>query len=220
MSNIFVGDDMGEVESYCAVAPEDFAGDWTQDVRGGTCLIGSRQVARALQGKTWTESAERVMPDDQHITSEYLSWLLSKASNANFPLIMYKSLLLIPLFLYGHHDKAIEVSEELIPILSSLWSLRNTRLVLFYAALSIIAKIRQDPDSPAREKLLATVERYIEQINAWQAQCDINYRMWSCLIEAELNELRQHYHTAIRHYETAIDHCQLYDFNLELAAGI
>ncbi len=217
MSKIFMGDDMGELVTYCAVAPEDFAGDWTQDVRGGTCLIGSRQVARALQGKTWTESAERVMSDDHHITSEYLSWLFSKASNATFPLIMYKSLLLIPLFLYGHYDKAIEVSNELVPVLSSLWSLRNTRLVLFYAALSIIAKIRQNPESSAREELLATVEQYHEQIVAWQTQCDANYRMWSCLIEAELNELRQQYHVAIRHYETVIDHCQLYYFNLELA---
>ena len=217
MSRIFIGDDMAELESYCAFAPEDFTGDWIKDVRGGTFLLATRQVARALQGKTWTEYADRVMSDDDHLTADYISWMSSNASNDEIPRITYKSLMLIPLFLYGHYDKAIEVSNELIPILGSLWSSRNTRLVLFYAALSIIAKVRQRPKDPERDDLIATVERYNEQIIAWQAQCDANYLMWSCLIEAELNELRQQHHTAIQRYETAIDHCQLYDFNMELA---
>ena len=217
MSRIFCGDDMVELESFCAIAPEDFAGDWMKDVRGGTFLIASRQVAKALQGKTWTDSAERVMSDDYHVTSEYISWVSSKASNARFSLIIYKSLMLVVLFLYGHHDKAIEVGNELIPILDCLWTMRNTRLVLFYTSLSILAKIRNDPETPERNDLLAAVDRYNEQIVAWQAQCDANYRMWCCLIEAELNELKQHYHIAIQCYEAAIDHCQLYDFNLELA---
>jgi len=217
MSKIFVGDDLSELESYCAVAPEDYAGDWAKDMRGGPCLVASRQVARALQGKTWTESAERVISDDHHVTSEYISWLVSKSSNTDFAMIVYKSLMLIPLFIYGHYDKAIEVSDELIPALGSIWSLRNSRLVYFYAVLSIVAKIRQDPDSPSRDELLATAERYNEQIIAWQSHCDTNYRMWSLLIEAELNELKKLYHVSIQCYETAIDHCQLYDFNLELA---
>ena len=217
MSRIFVGDDMAELESYCAIAPEDFAGDWTKDVRGGTFVLATRQVARALQGKTWIESAERVMSDDHHITADYISWVSANASSDKIPRIVYKSMMLIPLFLFGHYDMAIEVSNELIPSLGSLWSSRNTRLVFFYASLSVLAKVRQDPSGLEREELIATVERYNEQIVAWQAECDANYLMWSCLIMAELNELKQHYHTAIQCYETAIDHCQLYDFNLELA---
>ena len=217
MTKIFCGDDMAELESYCALAPEDFSGDWTKDVRGGICIIATRQVAKALQGKTWCDSAEGIISDDHHVTSEYMSWMFSKASNPKFPLIMYKSLMLIPLFLYGHHEKAIEVSSELIPILETVWSMRNTRLVQFYAALSIIAKARQNPEISERHDLLVTVERYKEQIIAWQAQCDVNYLMWSCLIEAEMNELKEQYHSAIQCYEAAVDHCQLYDFNLELA---
>ena len=217
MSRLFVGDDMAELESYCAIAPEDFTGDWTKDVRGGTFITATRQVSRALQGKTWTEHADRVLSDDNHLMADYMLWVSRNASNDAIPRVVYKSLMLIPLFLYGHHDKVIEISKELIPILGSLWSSRNTRLVMFYAALAIIARVRQDPSGPNREDLIATVERYNEQIIAWQAQCDANYLMWSCLIEAELNELRQHYHVSIQRYETAIDHCQLYDFNLELA---
>lgn len=217
MSKVFVGDDMAELESYCAVAPEDYTGDWTKDARGGTFVIATRQVARALQGKTWTDCADGVLSDDHHLTADYVSWVSTKASSDKISRTVYQSLMLIPLYLYGHYDKAIEVSNELIPILGSLWSLRNTRLVLFYASLSILAKVRQNPNGPERDDLIATVERYNEHIVAWQAECDANYLMWSCLIQAELNELRQHYHVAIQCYETAIDHCQLYDFNLELA---
>ena len=217
MSRLFCGDDMAELENYCTVTPEDFAGDWTKDVRGGTCLIACRQVVRALQGRTWTESAERVMSDDHHLTADYLSWMSGRSSNMDRPQFMYKSLMLIPLFLYGHYEKAIQISDEIIPAMGCLWSLRNTRLVLFYAALSIIAKIRQDPTVPEREHLLSTVDKYNAKIVAWQAECDANYLMWSRLIDAESNELRGHYHVSIQNYETAIDHCQLYDFNLELA---
>ena len=38
---LFSGDHLGEVETYCTSAPEDFA-DWAQDLRGGTTIIGCR----------------------------------------------------------------------------------------------------------------------------------------------------------------------------------
>lgn len=37
------------------------------------------------------------------------------------------------------------------------------------------------------------------------------------MIEAELCEVQQHYHSSIQAYEAAIDHAQLYDFDLDLA---
>ena len=38
---LYQGDDMTEIENYCAFAAEDF-GDWSKDVRGGTYLIAVR----------------------------------------------------------------------------------------------------------------------------------------------------------------------------------
>ena len=38
---LYSGDHLGEIESYCANAPEDF-GNWAQDLRGGTTIIGCR----------------------------------------------------------------------------------------------------------------------------------------------------------------------------------
>ena len=43
--------------------------------------MASRQVARALQGKTWTSSADTVMSDDDHDTHVYLDFLRSSSNN-------------------------------------------------------------------------------------------------------------------------------------------
>ena len=214
-SKIYVGDDMADVEAYCAIAPEDFVGDWTQDMRGGTFLTACRQVARALQGKTWTDAAETVMSDDSHSTQEFLVWT-SSAGDSIRSQAAYKSLMLIPLFLYGHYDAVIEISQEMMPFLNRLWSLRLTRLVYFYAALALVAKYRQEPSSFDREELLETIDSYKAKIDQWTKECDANYLMWSLLIQAEAEEVREQYHTSMQCYEKAIDHAQLYDFNVEL----
>ena len=64
----------------CSIAPEDF-GDWEKDIRGGVLIMASRQVARALQGKTWTSSADTVMSDDDHDAHAYLDFLRSSSSD-------------------------------------------------------------------------------------------------------------------------------------------
>ena len=45
--------------------------------------MACRQVARALQGKTWTHSAETVMSDDDHETRDYLDFIRSDTINPN-----------------------------------------------------------------------------------------------------------------------------------------
>lgn len=67
-------------ETQCSIAPEDF-GDWEKDIRGGVLIMASRQVARALQGKTWTSSADTVMSDDDHDAHVYLDFLRSSSNN-------------------------------------------------------------------------------------------------------------------------------------------
>ena len=216
-SKIYVGDDMSEIESYCLTAPEDFAGDWTPDLRAGSFLTATRQVARALQGKTWTDTPELVMSDDMHSTTDFLEEIPRRSTEVLRPQIVYKALMLIPLFMYGHYDLAIQYSEEVIPTMSCLWTLRITRLVFFYGALSLIAKARQDPSAYDKEYVLKVVYGYKEIIEEWQKVCDANYLMWSLLIEAEAKELQELYHSSIQCYEKAIDHGQLYDLNLDLA---
>ena len=217
LGKIFVGEDMSEIESYCAIAPEDFAGDWTTDIRGGTFITASRQVARALQGKTWNDTPDLVMSDETHSSAEYFKWLTNRSSTSLRTKVIYKSMMLMPLFLFGHHELTIQISEEIIPDIHIIWSLRLTRAVYFYGALALIARARIDPDTYDREVLFSRIADYKGKIDEWQKECDANYLMWSLLISAEANELQEQYHAAIQDYEKAVDHAQLYDFNVELA---
>ena len=122
------------------------------------------------------------------------------------------------LYIFGHHDAATKIGNELIPHLECVWSLRATRLIYLYSSLAITARLRDDKSLKGQfSDLLRIVEKYKARIVEWQSQCDVNYLMWSLLIDAELCELRQQYQEAIQAYEAAIDHAQLHDFNLDLA---
>ena len=133
------------------------------------------------------------------------------------PRDFYNSLHIIPLYLFGHYDKAIEIGNQVNQTIHGLWSFRNSRLTLFYLSLSLLAKAKETSSGPERDLLLGKVMEHKDKIVEWQAECDVNYLMWSHLIAAELAEIVGDYHNAIRSYEAAIDHTQLHDFMLEQA---
>lgn len=219
LHRLYIGDDMADIESYSSIATEDF-GDWatiTMDMRGGVFLTATKQVARALQGKTWKNSPKTVMSDDQHRTEDYMDLVASRASNAERPRAIYNSLHMIPLYLYGHYKEAIQLSTEIVSGMYQLWSMRITRLTLFYASLSILAYIRENPNHPGRLGMITKVRSHKAKIEQWQTECNVNYLMWTMLIEAEMAEIEQRYGDAIQAYEAAIDHTQLHDFMLEQA---
>ncbi|KAL8734393.1 MAG: hypothetical protein Q9166_001591 [cf. Caloplaca sp. 2 TL-2023] len=213
---LYQGDDMAEVESFCAFAAEDF-GDWSKDVRGGTYLTAVRQTARALQGKTWIQSAETVFSDADHDSANYMQYVVIHASNPERPRDVYNSMMMIPLYLYGFYDKAIEIGFATAESIHQLWSIRNNRLNLFYLSLSLVAKIRDRHPMAEDNVLLDQVREYKAQIDAWQTESSVNYLMWSLMIEAEIADLTHKYHEATICYEAAIDHTQLHDFLLEQA---
>ena len=217
-TRLSLGLDLSELESFCAYAPEEF-GDWAMDLRGGVILISVRQVARALQGKTLSTTPETIVDDDEHNSRQYLEFLRSKAHDNQRSRDLYKSWTIIPLYLFGHHEAAISLGEELLPMEWS-WSLRNKPLTMFYLCLSILSQLRQkstEISDEDRSCALSKVMQYKESIESWQSECNVNYLMWSLLIEAELQEVLQNYHTSIQAYEAAIDHCQVHEFALEEA---
>ena len=118
--------------------------------------------------------------------------------------------------MYGYYEQAIDLGNEILRIAGELFSIRNHRLTLFYLSLSLIAKARDSPGDDL-DRIISTVVGYKEQIELWQTECEVNYLMWSLLLEAEICELTGDYHDAIQAYERAIDHTQLYDFMLEQA---
>ncbi len=79
------------------------------------------------------------------------------------PRDFYNSLHMIPLYLFGHHEKAIETGNQVLQTINELWSFRNSRLTLFYLSLSILARIKEDPFNPERENLLGKVVEYKER---------------------------------------------------------
>jgi len=216
LCNIFVGADMSGIESYCAIAAEDF-GDWSSDMRGGVLLTAVRQISRSLQGKTWNDCPETVMSDDDHDTTQYLNLVASRSTNPEIPRNLYNGLRLIPLYLYGHYEIAIQLGTETIATIGVLWSMRVIRLTLFYTALSLLAYLREHPSHPDRDSMLEKVREYKERIVQWQTECNVNYLMWSLLIEAEMAEIEERFGNAIQAYEAAIDHTELHDFFLEQA---
>lgn len=127
---------------------------------------------------------------------------------------------MIPLYLFGHYEQAIKTGNDVIETMQELWSCRNSRITYFYLALSIIARLREDPADVDRDRLIIRVREYKEQIDMWQSQCNVNYLMWSLMVEGELNELTGNYHDAIQAYEAAIDHTVLHDFLLEQALAV
>lgn len=176
-----------------------------------------RQTARALQGKTLSFSADTVISDDTHNSNDYLHFISSYASNADRPRCLYLSVLIIPLYLFGHYEQAIKVGDDLARSVDELWSVRNQPLALFYLSLSIIAWIRENPDHINRTEFLKRAKTYQARIVSWQGECNVNYLMWSLMLDAEINELEEKYHDAIQAYEAAVDHTILHDLVLDQA---
>lgn len=187
------------------------------DTRGGVFLTATRQVARSLQGKTYTDSPELVMSDEEHSTAIYMELIHTRSSNFELPQNIYNSLKLIPLYLYGHYQEGIRLSDEIVTSIHQLWSMRISRLTLFYASLCLLAQFREGASGQDRDTILLKVKRYKACIAQWQVECNTNYLMWELLIEAELAEIEGHYGAAIQAYEAAIDHTELHDFLLEQA---
>ena len=179
-----------------------------------------RQTARALQGKTLSGSAETVMSDDIHNSNDYLHFISSHVSNANRPRCFYLSLLIMPLYYFGHYKKAIQTGDDLVLSIHELWSVHNYPLALFYISLSIVAWIRENPENVDRNNLLDRAKCYQAQIKSWQSACDVNYLMWSLMLDAEILDIEGKYHDAIQAYEAAIDHTILNDLALDQALAI
>ena len=219
LSRLWLGSDMVDTEAFCSYAPEEF-GNWAPDLRGGVMLVSVRQVARALQGKTQVSSARTVMSDEDHDSEEYMQRMAKSGAEIDRPRDMYNSLMMIPLYLFGFYDEAIQLGKDLVPTADRLWSMRTNRLVYFYFSLSLLAKHRDDlraETSADTDHILAEIARYKDKIDAWQVECDVNYAMWSQLIEAECREIKEDFNGAIQHYEAALNHTQDHGFALEEA---
>ncbi|KAK0747571.1 hypothetical protein B0T21DRAFT_379590 [Apiosordaria backusii] len=224
----FASQDCAELEVYCQFACDDIP-SWHLDTKGGTLLISVRQLCRALQGKTRVSQPLEVMNDDQHDASTYKNWLNTHTNNGGRSLLIYETTEIVPLFLYGHYERAIEIGKSCVERADLLWSARNTRLAMFFYGLALAGMVlreQQDPRTPPKGDLKGHVDeavRKVEELNRkikdWESVQNVNYLGWSKLLDAQVSEMLGNHGTAIRQYEEALDHASEHGFVFEEALG-
>ncbi|KAH6656642.1 hsp90-like protein [Truncatella angustata] len=223
----FASENYADLEAICQYCCEEVTG-WAQDTRGGTFLIVVRQVARALQGKTKHWNPLEVLSDDQHSSSGYKSWLTQSTHNGGRSLLVYETMEIIPLYLFGHFEKACEVGQRCIDNMQLIWSARNTRTAMLFYGLSLAGLMfrkLQDPcnqDQDLRSDVQATIlvlDDLNKRIKDWQVVSAVNYLVWTKWLDAQIAELKQDHGFAIEQYETALDHAAEYSFTFEEALG-
>lgn len=223
----FNSDNCADLEAFCEFSCEEIS-DWDHDVRGGPLLIGVRQVCRALQGKTYSQDPLGILSDSQHDSESYKSWLSSLMNHSDRSTLLYESLELVPLYLYGHYDRAIQLGNRCLDKLGMMWSARNSRLVLLFHGLSLSGKLlreMQDPVTPIQDaqaridEVIEKLQGYVKLIDDWNSASDINYLCWSRLLKAQTSELSKDHGSAVECYEEALDHATEHDFIFEEALG-
>ncbi|KAJ5158598.1 CheY-like superfamily [Penicillium coprophilum] len=219
MTRLYLGQDMAQLETFCVDTPEEIP-KWQQDTRGGASLIAVQQVARALQGKTEFRSPDGIMSDANHNTSEYMTHLDVNSSNADRPRDIYWGLAMIPLFLFGHHTRAIQVGTQLLFTTHRLWSARVCYVIYFYLAASLLTLHNDNPSQGHLDGKMDTLLEYKAEIDFAREASESNYGMWSLILEGLIAEVRNDHSGAIRSYESAIDHCQIHGWPLEEALAL
>jgi len=227
VTKFFNSENATELEVFCSFGCEEIP-NWHFDTRGGALLLAVRQVCRALQGKTSTTDPLGVMSDPQHDSASYKTWLTSRTQHTNRSTLLYESLELVPLYLFGHFERAIEIGARCVEQLDMLWSLRNSRLVLFMYGLALTGQVLQqmhDPRSlpedyePRRDAVVQELRKFSQMTQDWAAVNGMNYSIWVGLLNAQIAELTDDHGGAVKNYEESLDYAAEHDFVFEEALG-
>ena len=231
---------VADLEAFCTYGCEEIP-NWEQDTRGGTMVIAIRQACRALQGKTYHNTPMEVMSDDSFNSAYYKAWLRGSQKNSDRALFFYEGIEIAPLFLFGHYASAVELGNENLKRVDTVWSARNTRFLMLFHGLSLAGMMwikLQDPqrivaqeshsdlsrqsESDLRDELegVCKMIRYFKRkIEDWQAVTDVNYLAWSKLLAAQVSEMEGDHGGALENYEELLDHAAAHNFVFEEALG-
>lgn len=215
-----------DLESFCTYCCEDVP-NWHLDSLGGTILITVRQVCRALQGKTNTDKPLDVMSDSRHDSLAYKTWLKSTMKNSDRPILLYESIEIAPLFLYGHYSTAIELGNSCLKRFDSIWSALNRKFLMLFQGLSVAGQLwnkmkaysdtvsSMNPEERERFEQELRVEvtgairllKYFQKrMFKWMVVTDVNYAAWAKFLGAQISELEGDHGGALALYEEALDH--------------
>ncbi|GFF40540.1 LOW QUALITY PROTEIN: peroxide stress-activated histidine kinase mak3 [Aspergillus udagawae] len=242
-AKFFASENLAELENFCVSSCEDIP-HWQSDTPGGTILMAICQVCRALQGKTFTHDPMGVMSCEEHSSTAYKHWLVTTIKNSDRPLMLYESMEMAPLFLYGHYGRAVALGNSCLKKINAVWSARDTRFLMFFHSLSLAGSVwvrkqeqlestyRAGHPQPASDvdgwsldpalkedmvgmaRMLRYFRRRIEQ---WQAVSDVNYLAWSKMLGAQIAEMEGDQAAALRLYQEALDHASTHGFIFEEA---
>ncbi|PKX97816.1 two-component sensor protein histidine protein kinase [Aspergillus novofumigatus IBT 16806] len=242
-AKFFASENLAELENFCVSSCEDIP-HWQSDTPGGTILMAICQVCRALQGKTFTHDPIGVMSCEEHNSTAYKHWLVKTIKNSDRPLMLYESMEMAPLFLYGHYARAVALGNACLKKINAVWSARDTRFLMFFHSLSLaglvwVRKQEQlersyqagnpqpasdvdglplDPSLKEDMVSLARMLRYFRRrIEQWQTVSDVNYLAWSKILGAQIAEMEGHQAAALRLYQEALDHASTHGFIFEEA---
>ncbi|KAF2211338.1 hypothetical protein CERZMDRAFT_85507 [Cercospora zeae-maydis SCOH1-5] len=213
---IWASESISEIEAYIISIGDEFP-EWQHNLRGGVFLMGVRQYARALAGKTFYRSAPDVLTDANHSGADYVRYINAHSSNPERPLSIYMTYQLIAMYRFGHYKEALELGEKLLPMTDGLLCMRHRYSAMFYLALAIIASIRDDPDRLDRTELLARVAYYRAQCEIVASANDANYVTYITLLDAEIADITHDYGHVLEHYEKAVDHALITNTTLDEA---
>ena len=215
----WAGQDVAELEMFCSYGPEEFEG-WEQDLRGGTLIIAARQLAKALQGKTYVDDSNTILDDAHFSAAKWLEDLPGRSSNSERSKDLFLSVTIGIYYHYGYYQAAADLGRNLIEgTLEFLWCHRAVASVYYYTALSLIALAKEQPKEQ-QSKYVEDVRKYKQLIDLWGSVHDVNYAAWSYILAGQIAELTQDYDNLISSYECAIDHCQVHGFAMDEALAI
>lgn len=157
---------------------------------------------RALQGKTFTDSPDYITSDDEHDEQRYVVNILNRGATSH-SLNTYYSMILVPLFLYGHNEKAVEIGTKMTETLHGMWSLRSATMTYFYLSLAMLTVSLENPNRPLDEDTMEQVKKFKAEIDFKRQACDPNYGTWSLILEALLYEVNDDFPGAMKSFEVS-----------------
>lgn len=217
-----LGQDVRELERFCVEAPRDFA-QWEVELQGvGVLVVAVRQVCRALQGKTFTETPMTVLDDEEHVMTDFLLRIKGTEDHRMRMLDPYTTGRMAMLYHFGYHQEAVDLGTVIYLQREDAWATRGNIMGVFYFAEALLALLlteSADTEAADRDQLIGQVLWCKAKIDRCGSVVNTNYLCWSLMIQAGIYELEGNRGAVIGAFEEALDHAQIHNLALDEATA-
>ncbi|KAJ2958863.1 hypothetical protein NQZ79_g5625 [Umbelopsis isabellina] len=191
--------------------------NWTTSTESYNLIKAVKRNILALQGKTYG-TAEGIFDDDEYNDNKFIEDSFPSGEQSDAVMNWHYSYKIMPLYMFGHDDFAIELGFKCFNILDSQPCHRHTRWMLFYFSLSLMRKLHQNAvSSDIREQYLEQIRVNKSLIEVWAEISPVNYQMYVVALDAELASLEGQLHTSQKFYDQAMKLARAGGWNVEIA---